>query len=148
MVANMSEPQKKTETIEIRIPFATKTAFMAKCRLEGSTASTALRSLIDRHLEDRDDVVVAPSPATHLPSFRHLIGGALIAAGLGAVALPALARPVCAMGARAWRPPSAADAAPQGSGAQDVRARFARMDANGDGVVSFEEFRRSQRVGP
>jgi predicted DNA-binding protein len=143
----MSKPLKKTETLEIRLPFTTKAAFMAKCRRDGSTASTALRSLIERHLEDRDDDVVAPSTATHRPGLRHLMSAALIAAGVGAVALPALARPVCAMGARAWSSSSAPDSAARMSREQEVRARFARMDANGDGVVSFEEFRQSQKAG-
>ena len=30
-------PLKKTETIEIRLPHDTKTAFMARCRAEGRT---------------------------------------------------------------------------------------------------------------
>ena len=40
-------PLKKTETIEIRLPHDTKTAFMARCRAEGRTASDVLRRFID-----------------------------------------------------------------------------------------------------
>ncbi|MEC8456219.1 MAG: hypothetical protein VXZ43_04830 [Pseudomonadota bacterium] len=46
-------PLKKTETIEIRLPHDTKTAFMARCRAEGRTASDVLRRFIDAELAAR-----------------------------------------------------------------------------------------------
>ena len=45
-----NKPPKKTETVEIRLPHATKTAFMARCRDEGRTASDAIRRFIDAEL--------------------------------------------------------------------------------------------------
>jgi len=39
---------KKSETIEIRLPHADKTAFVRKCREEGVTVSDALRGFITR----------------------------------------------------------------------------------------------------
>ena len=44
----MSEPRKlkKSESLEIRIPYPTKQAFMARCRDGGRSASEALRLLL------------------------------------------------------------------------------------------------------
>jgi len=42
-----ARPQKKTETLEIRLGHDAKTAFMARCRREGVTASDAVRAFIE-----------------------------------------------------------------------------------------------------
>jgi len=108
----MTQPRlKKSETLEIRLPHPTKLAFMARCREEGRTASEALRGFIEGSVEAR--------PAKRGP--RHLIAGALIAATVGAIALPSLARQAI----------TAAD--------------FARLDANHDGVITYAEFRAAAR---
>ncbi len=113
---------KKSETLEIRLPYPTKLAFMASCRAEGRSASEALRHFIDGHLDDR--------PA-RTGRARHLIAGALIAATVGAIALPSLARP-------SLRVEFDRLAADRGT---ISLADFARLDANHDGQVSFAEFR-------
>ncbi len=84
---HMSEPRppKKSETLEIRIPFPAKQAFMAHCRAEGRSASQELRGLIDQRLETR-------SPVRSGRRLHQIIAGALIAAAVGAAAAPALAR--------------------------------------------------------
>jgi len=84
----MTQPRKlkKSESLEIRIPYPTKQAFMARCRDEGRSASEALRGLIDAQL----DGPKAP-PARRRP--WRLIAGALVAAAVGAAAVPSLARP-------------------------------------------------------
>src|SRR6195952_1800034 len=79
---------KKSETLEIRLPYPTKVAFMARCRDDGRSASEALRGFIDGHIEPRRPARRAP-----LQLSGRLIAGALIAAAMGAVALPSLARP-------------------------------------------------------
>ena len=83
----MSEPRpmKKSETLEIRIPYPTKQAFMAQCQAEGRTASEALRGLIDQRLSP-------PRPHRDGRRLQQLFAGALIAAAVGAAAAPALAR--------------------------------------------------------
>ncbi|MBS0361610.1 MAG: hypothetical protein JSR98_09535, partial [Proteobacteria bacterium] len=82
----MTRPLKKSETIEIRLPYPTKLAFMARCKDEGRSASEALRGFIDGELEGRAGVGrAAPRLAP------KLVVGALIDAAMGAVALPSLA---------------------------------------------------------
>jgi hypothetical protein len=97
---SVARPLKKSETLEIRIPYSTKTAFMARCRDDGSSASEALRKLIDQHLADEAAAARAPARLAVFGGRRlpHLIAGALIAAAVGAVAVPSLARPACPAG--------------------------------------------------
>ena len=104
---------KKSETLEIRLPYPTKLAFMASCRAEGRSASEALRHFIDGHL----DGGAKPARRAYLLRSGRLIAGAMIAAAMGAVALPSLARPT-------------------------LRAEFDRLDLNGDRAISFAEFAR------
>lgn len=111
-------PPKKSESLEIRIPYAAKTAFMDRCQREGRTASDALRAFIDQQI----------ATPTASPRRRwRIAAGALIAAAVGAVALPSLARP-----------------GPAPDPAQDLlrRVAFAHMDANHDGVLTLDEYRR------
>lgn len=102
----MAVVQKKSETIEIRLPYAAKQAFMADCRARGRTASEALRGFIDTRIGGDE----------RRRRWR-LAAGALIAMAVAAGAVPSLARPA-------------------------ARDAFARMDRNGDGVVSQAEFGR------
>ncbi len=84
----MTEPRrlKKSESLEIRIPYPTKEAFMARCRADGRSASESLRAFIDQQLE-------APAKPRFSRKTLRLIAGAAIAAAVGAAALPSLARP-------------------------------------------------------
>ena len=112
----IARPPKKSETLEVRLSHAEKTDFMARCRDEGLTASEAVRCLI--------------AGRTGRPARRKGLGwtiAAALGAGLavGAIAAPSLAQ----SGERA------------GSVADD-RAAFQKMDRDGDGVVSWTEFRR------
>lgn len=112
-----TRPPKKSESLEIRIPYPTKQAFMARCRDEGRSASEVLRDLIEaRLIEETAEVAKAARRR-----FR-LIAGALVALAVGAVAVPSLAR------------------APHE--AQSRRA-FERLDTDHNGVVSYQEYRRA-----
>lgn len=117
----MSTPRKlkKSESLEIRIPYPTKQAFMARCQTDGVSASEALRGFIEGQL--------APAPVRRKAP-RLLIGG-LIAAAVGAMAAPTLAGPAMAAGL-----------------ARDLvsRVAFERIDANHDGVISYAEYRRAR----
>jgi hypothetical protein len=126
-----SQPRlKKSETLEIRLPYPTKLAFMARCRDEGRSASEALRLFIEGHIEPPRAVRRGP---------QRLIAGALIAAAVGAFALPSLARP--SLRAEFDRLDLS------GKGAISV-ADFARLDTNHDGKISFEEFRAAYEAAP
>lgn len=123
----MAEPRKlkKSESLEIRIPYPTKQAFMARCRAEGRSASAELRAFIEGRLETQQ---LRPGRRT-----RQILAGALIAATMGAVAAPALARASMATGFERLD----AD--------HDRRVtldEFRRLDADGDGAVSLAEFSR------
>lgn len=78
----MSRPPKKSEFLEVRIPHPTKTAFMARCREDGRSASEAVRAFIEAELQPRPRRRFRPA---------HLIVGALALAAAGAAAAPSLA---------------------------------------------------------
>jgi len=79
---------KKSETLEVRLPHQTKTAFMARCRDDGQTASEAVRGFIEAEL-------VTGSRRVRLRGWQM---AAAAAAGLmlDAGAAPSLARTVSA----------------------------------------------------
>ena len=76
-----TRPAKKSESLEVRLPHATKAAFMAHCREEGLTASETMRRLIEGELT---------RPAPRLRGWR-LVAAALAGLAVGGVAAPSLA---------------------------------------------------------
>lgn len=92
-------PPKKSETLEIRIPYPTKTAFMEKARAEGRAASEIVRERIDAYLNEeaelepqtlKDKVVIQIR--------RNLRGAGLLLAGAGsALAISLAASPANAL---------------------------------------------------
>ena len=103
---------KKSESLEIRIPYPTKQAFMARCQADGRSASEALRGFIEAEIGGR--------PGRPARRWGRLIAGGLAAAALGAMAAPSLARPTAHLDFSA--------------------AAFAALDTNHDGQVSLAEF--------
>ncbi len=106
-------PPKKSETLEIRLPHQTKTAFMARCRVDGQTASEAVRSFIEAELVAGDR-----RPRGRMRLWQT-VAAAIAGLALGAVAAPSLART-----------PSSPDAA------------FEKLDRDHSGQLSLAEFRR------
>jgi len=112
---------KKSDTLQIRIPHATKEEFLDACESDGESASEVLRrSILDylmRHKrpagKPRQDLVLV------LPAFlrrRRIAIGATIAAAIGVMAvMPSAASP-------------------------DLRAVFNRLDANRDGQLTPDEY--------
>ncbi|MDB5469686.1 MAG: hypothetical protein JWR84_1246 [Caulobacter sp.] len=153
----MTRPPKKSESLEIRLPYETKTAFMDRCRLDGVTASEALRADIEARLTRR--------PAIGWKQLRAIAGAAVIL-GVGAGALPSLAAAVSGPsfasldrdrdGALAFREFAAAPVRIEAGGLtftadpalrrQLQRRAFDSCDANHDGVLSPAEFRRGSQV--
>ena len=76
-------PPKKSETLEVRLPHQTKTAFMARCQAEGRTASDAVRGFIEGEL--------SPVRRTRVRGWQALVA-ALAGLAIGAVAAPSLAQ--------------------------------------------------------
>ncbi len=105
---------KKSEMLEVRLPHATKQAFMARCQANGRSASEAVRDFIQGYVEDRG----APPVEAAAPGGRHSlrwIAGAAAALAFGAAAAPSLALPT-------------------------LPTEFAHLDADHDGGISPEEF--------
>lgn len=107
------KPLKKSETIEVRLPHATKAAFMACCRDEGRTVSEAVRAFMERE--------IGGSRRSARAGGWHALAALAAGLALGAVAAPSLAQSQAEPGSR---------------------AAFQRLDRNHDGMVSFDEFRR------
>ena len=116
---------KKSESIEIRLPYSTKLAFMAGCRDRGVSASEALRRGIDAELG------AAPIARSSRRSWR-LIVGTVIAVLVGAAALPSLAH----TGLR-----SEFDRLDANRDGVVSAEEFSRLDTNHDGKITFDEFR-------
>lgn len=107
---------KKSETVEIRLSHPAKTAFMARCRAEGRTASDAIRQYIEAELDG-----AARRPTKVFSGWRALIVAAGAGLALGAVAAPSLAQ-----------------SSSQSKGAD--AERFDHLDRNHDGVLSRAEY--------
>jgi hypothetical protein len=76
---------KKSETLEVRLPFETKTAFMARCQDDGRTASEAVRRFIEGEL--------LPVRRARMRGWHALVA-AIAGLAIGAVAAPSLAQTV------------------------------------------------------
>ena len=166
---------KKSEFLEVRLPYPTKQAFMDRCRAEGRSASETVRAFIDAHLEGRS-ARRAPGKGTRLAA----AAAALMACGLAAA--PSFARTtVSADFARldgdhdgrlslaefqrsarvqialapapdAWLRNVGLAAAPA-EPVLDIPLRrevtaaaFAQIDADRDGSISLPEYRRFRRA--
>ena len=116
---------KKSETLEIRLPYPTKLAFMARCRDEGRSASAALRQFIDGQVDGTRQA--APSNRAW-----RLIAGAAVGAAMAAVAVPSLAHPSLR---------TEFDRLDLNGDQVITAAEFARLDANHDGRITRDEFR-------
>ncbi|MEZ5939547.1 MAG: EF-hand domain-containing protein [Hyphomonadaceae bacterium] len=137
-----NRPPKKSESIEVRLPYETKREFLDLCRKDGTTASAVVRDSIERHIDQRrkqmavmaavnaanDGAPVGIVPAGEAKTgklidmiskpvhkWRYLAGAAGALGLFAGVALPSAARP-------------------------DLAAVFSKLDRNGDGVLSSDEF--------
>ena len=119
-------PSKKSESIEVRLPFEAKQAFIAACKAERRTASDVIRGAIAAYVDrrgGRPDLAAERKLAGLAPKAlrrtHYVAFGA--ASVLGIAALAAL-------------PSAAAPSEP------DKAAAFSNLDRNGDGFVSYPEF--------
>jgi Ca2+-binding EF-hand superfamily protein len=115
---------KKSETLEVRIPYDTKQAFLTACREDGTTASEVVRDKVQDYLDARERpslneekrtlIMKLPQPIRRY-GWRAAAGGVAAIGFVSMAALPSAATP-------------------------DIKAQFGRLDANSDGVLSVEEF--------
>jgi Ca2+-binding EF-hand superfamily protein len=128
---NANVKLKKSETLEVRIPYETKQAFLTACREDGTTASEVVRESIHSYLDERVRPTSQPERSPdmsnvvnfmkNLPPAVRRYGPRVAASGVAAMAFATFAAL-----------PSAA--------APDFESQFKKFDTNGDGVVTFEEF--------
>jgi Ca2+-binding EF-hand superfamily protein len=129
MTNDKTPKRKKSETLEVRLPYETKQAFLTACREDGTTASEVVRTSIDTYLEERE----RPDPLTQTGNVIAMIPKPLrsrkVAIGLAGAASLAVLSVL----------PSAAD--------PDYRSSFARLDKNKDNVLSIDEFMPQAKDG-
>ena len=112
---------KKSETLEVRIPHETKQAFLNACREDGTTASEVVRDQVQSYLDAREPPQQEKGKLMQFSPNVRRYGPRVAAGSLAAIGLTALAVL-----------PSAA--------APDFKAQFTRLDVNGDGILSVDEF--------
>lgn len=152
----MSEPRapKKSETLEIRIPYPTKTAFMEKARSEGRAASEIVRERIDAYLSEELDEPQTLKDKVVVQIRRNLRGAGLLLAGAGsALAISLAASPASALPGQGATLRTATGVSTDGSDplmivvdlpeggltatqlGELVGKAFARLDKDGNGLI-------------
>lgn len=151
-------PPKKSETLEIRIPYPTKTAFMEKAKAEGRAASEIVREQIDAYLGQEPESETLADKAVVLIR-RNLRGAGLLLAGAGSALAISLAAAPANAGRGIEDAPFAATGLNAGTGATPltivvdlpeggltatqlgelVSKAFARLDKDGNGVLTLGE---------
>jgi predicted DNA-binding protein len=146
-------PPKKSETLEIRIPYPTKTAFMEKAKAEGRAASEIVREQIDAYLgQDPEPQSLADKAVVLIR--QNLRGAGLMLAGAGsALAISLAAAPATAMPGEGRADILQATAAANGADplmivvdlpaggltatqlGELVGQAFARLDKDGNGLI-------------
>jgi hypothetical protein len=154
-----ARPPKKSETLEIRIPYPTKTAFMEKAKAEGRAASEIVREQIDAYLGQEAVEPENFADKAVVMIRRNLKGAGLMLAGAGSAlaislaAAPATAgrgiedTPLTATGLNASDGSSplmiVVDLPEGGLTAEEfgrlVGNAFARLDKDGNGLITLGE---------
>ena len=88
-----SKPPKKSETLEIRLPYETKTAFMSRCRDDGRTASEAVRRFIEQEITD-ERASARTAPTRGRAWWWQALAAGAVGLAVGTVAAPSLAHPI------------------------------------------------------
>lgn len=112
---------KKSESIEVRVPWRLKQEFMARARREGRSASEVIRDLMEGYVRRPAQRSAQQTLETAMNVIRKR-PRAGFAAVLGAAGISAVLASTIPAGA-----------------APDLRAHFMHLDANGDGIVTMAE---------
>jgi hypothetical protein len=115
--------EKKSETIEVRVSYSEKLAFMEACKQAGTTASHAIRGYIDDFLHPKPELSFREKLARALP-----VSGALVLtiSLVGFVALDM------------FKAPNGASATTAGFSQTSVRV-LNHFDQDGDGYLSSDD---------
>lgn len=139
--------EKKSETLEVRLPHSQKRAFMRICVEEGTTASDEVRGFIDRFLARRGRSATEPMKDTltmirNHPKKAFATVAATLAIGAALGARPSLAGgdPFALLDTNADGVLTATDLGQTGDAAIAVETMLTRLDLDGSGAVTREEF--------
>lgn len=141
--------EKKSETLEVRLPYSQKIAFMNACKREGISASEALRAGIAEFLDAHDRQSQRSNPLKEVVTLMRLNTkktiGSLMALSLGTAIFAAM--------------PSAAEdelfakfdknddgVLTAGEISKNDGKVFEVLDTNGDGQISADEFQREAQI--
>lgn len=141
--------EKKSESLEVRLPYSQKIAFMDACREEGITASEALRAGIDEFLASRE------GQSQQSNQFRDVVtlmktnpkktAGSLMALSLGAALFTAM--PSAAQDELFVQYDKNKDGVlTVGEISENDGKVFEVLDKNGDGQITADEFEREAEV--
>ncbi len=114
----MRREPKKSETLQVRLPHGMKRDFMQRCEQENRPASDVLRDFIDAYLARPVEILTSEKAVMIRRTFVY-----------PALALAALVGGVVVL-------------APATSQATSLRADFAALDEDDDGLLSLAEFKR------
>ena len=106
-----SRHEKKSETIEARLPFTTKRALLARCKAEGKSVSDVLRLCVENYLTSPTQTERKARQIMRV--FKHAAGAAAIVGSIMVVH--------------------------HGAMAQSETAHFEEFDSNRDGRLSLDE---------
>jgi hypothetical protein len=108
---------KKSETLQVRLPYGMKKDFMERVQLENRSASDLIRDFIESYLAGPVEILSSPKAVMIR---RRFIYPSLMAAGLVGAVIVFMPNP---------------------GSAGTLQSEFAALDVNGDGFITGAEFR-------
>lgn len=149
--------EKKSETLEVRLPHTQKKAFMAACRQEGTTASDAVRSFVTEYVAEHErtfkttplrgplkemSMTIKSHPKKAASAAFGLVGAALMFGATPSMADDDVFAALDKNGDKALT----LDELPEGGDKSGASALLSAMDANQDGKISKKEFSPKAKV--
>lgn len=96
MTENKVRKEKKSESLDVRLPYSVKTAFMSATKRRGETASEAVRRFIESYIEEAELETVTPlwretATTVRKNPLKSLAAASAVASAMTMTALPAAA---------------------------------------------------------
>ncbi|MAK61157.1 MAG: hypothetical protein CMK09_09290 [Ponticaulis sp.] len=141
--------EKKSESLEVRLPYSQKIAFMEACKREGISASEALRAGIAEFLEAHERQSQSSNPLKEVVTLMRLNTkktiGSLMALSIGTAMFAAM--PSAAQDELFAKLDKNNDGVlTAGEISKNDERVFAVLDKNGDGQISASEFQREASI--